>query len=76
MPWRLVGAFVAAFGAQEGLLFAFAHVAGGLETFTPRIVMQIVTNNGLWLVALVVVRRLLTSVAPIRSGLRPSPRLA
>src|SRR5687768_6874005 len=37
---RLAAAFVAAFAAYEILLFGFAGLAGGLETFTPGIVAQ------------------------------------
>lgn len=60
----LVLCFVTAFVAFEGLLFAFAHVAGGLETFTPGIVAKIAANDAVWFGLLLGLRLLLTRAAP------------
>ena len=73
---RLVTAFVAGFAVYEGLLFAFALAAGGLETFAPPIVARIAANEGVWLAGLAAVHLLLTWRAPRLFGAAPALRLA
>jgi hypothetical protein len=72
---RLAFAGASAFAAYELLLFAFAHVAGGIETFTPEIVWLIGRNETIWLVALVTLRLIATGFAPHVFGARPRLRL-
>ncbi len=62
--FALAARFIAAFVTFEGLLFAFAHLAGGLETFTPTIVARIGLNDAIWFVLLVGLNFLLTRTAP------------
>ena len=69
-------AFGAAFVAYEGLLFAFALVAGGTGTFTPAIVLQILVNDGLWFAGLSALYVALTRAAPRWFGSMPTLRLA
>ena len=49
---RAVSAFVGAFVAYEAVLFAWALVAGGLETFSPAIVATIAFNDAVWFAGL------------------------
>lgn len=67
---------LAAFALYEGLLYAFAHVAGGLHTFTPEIVAQVATNDGLWFAGLIALRFLLGRAAPGWFGSAPRLRAA
>lgn len=69
-------AFGAAFVAYEGLLFGFALVAGGLETFKPSIVFRILVNDGLWFAGLSTLWVALTRAAPRWFGPAPALRLA
>lgn len=73
---RLVAALVAGFAAYELLLFGFAHVMGGLGTFTPAIVGQIAANEALWFVVLVGVRFALTRALPRWFGTPATLRFA
>ncbi|WP_052508028.1 hypothetical protein [Sphingomonas hengshuiensis] len=66
---RLVLAALAGFGGFELLLYGYAHLAGGLGTFTPAIVGQLALNEGLWLAGLLAARALLHRAAP---GLVPA----
>lgn len=68
--------FGAAFIAFEGLLFGFALVAGGTETFTPTIVTQILLNDALWLAGLSVLYVALARAAPNWFGPAPVLRIA
>lgn len=61
---RLVLAAGAGFAVDELLLYGYAHLAGGLGTFTPAIIGQLALNEGLWLAALLAVRALLHRAAP------------
>lgn len=70
---HLVAAFVVAFAVYELLLFGFALVAGGTETFAPAIVLQILVNDASWFAGLTALHLVLTRVAPGRFG--PAPRL-
>lgn len=69
-------ASLGAFATYEGLLYAFAHVAGGLETFSPAIVGLVFRNDLIWFVGLIGLRLLLTRSAPKMFGseqaLRPA----
>ena len=47
-PGRVIAAFVAAFAADEALLFGWALVAGGTETFTPAVVARLLLNEAGW----------------------------
>lgn len=71
---HLAGAFLAAFAGYETLLFGFALVAGGTETFAPAIVLQILVNDAIWFAGLVALHLVLTRVAPGKFG--PRLRLA
>ena len=73
---QLVAAFALGVTLYEGALYAFAHVAGGLETFSPDIVARVVVDNGVALVALAAVHLLLTASAPRWFGRAPALRLA
>ncbi len=73
---RLVAAFVAGFALYEGLLLGFAYVAGGVETFTPAVVVQIASNDAVWLVILAGLRMILVAGAPRWFGSAPALRLA
>lgn len=73
---RLVGGFAAAFAAYEVVQFGFAHIFGGLETFAPAIVLQILANDAIWLAALAAARLLLTRTAPNLFGAPDRLRLA
>lgn len=74
--FRLGAALAGAFVAYEVLLFGFASIAGGLETFTPTVVAQIAANEAVWCVALVALRIALTSTAPRLFGPAPAMRFA
>lgn len=69
---RLIVAFVAAFALWEALLFVLALAVGGLETFTPSIVLKLFANELLWLAVLVGVHLVATRFAPRVFG---NPRL-
>ncbi len=73
---RLAAAFGLAFLAYEGLLFGFALVAGGTETFATAIVLQILANEGVWFVGLAGLYLGLTRAAPLRFGSAPAVRIA
>jgi hypothetical protein len=73
---RLALAFVAAFVTYEGLLFAFALVAGGAATFTPAIILLILGNDAAWLVGLTLLNVLLARAVPRVFGAMPALRLA
>ncbi len=73
---RLVGVFLAAFALDEALLFGFAGIVGGTETFTPRIIAQLLANDGAWFAGLVALYFALTNVAPRVFGRSPALRLA
>lgn len=73
---RLLAAFAAGFIVYEALLFGFAHLAGGVGSFTPAIVARIALNDGGWFVALAAIHLALTSGAPRWFGARPALRLA
>lgn len=66
----------AAFVAFEGLLFGFALVAGGIETFAPTIVTQILLNDALWLAGLSALYVVLARTAPNWFGPAPALRIA
>lgn len=72
----MLGAFAAAFVAYEALLFAFALVAGGTETFAPSIVLLILANDSLWFAGLGLLYYLLTRAAPGLFGPAPALRFA
>lgn len=73
---QLVLAFGAAFVAYEGGLFCFALVAGGTQTFSTKIVLQILTNDAMWFVGMIALQLILTRSAPRMFGpsltLRPA----
>ena len=73
---RVGGAFLLAFAVYETLLFGYALVVGGTDTFAPSIVMQILINDGVWCVILVVCHLALTGLAPKVFGAAPKLRLA
>jgi hypothetical protein len=73
---RTLGAFAVGFVIYEVILFAVAHVAGGLATFTPSIIALIGRNEAEWLVGLFAIHLLLTSRAPRWFGPMPTLRLA
>jgi hypothetical protein len=68
---RLAVASAAAFIAYELVLFAYAGLAGGRETFTPAIVARIALNEAGWLVALMAFRLVLGRAAPRWFGTMP-----
>lgn len=72
----MVSAFLAAFVAYEAGLFGFALIAGGADTFTLPIVLQILLNDACWLVALAVLHAVLTRAAPRTFGPSLSLHLA
>jgi hypothetical protein len=61
---RLAVGFAAAFLTYEGLLFLFASLVGGLETFTLPIVARIALNDTLWFLFLLGLHVVLTRSAP------------
>lgn len=71
-PRRLPLAFALAFALYETLLFAWAAIVGGLDTFAPAIVALVALNEVLWLAALVAARALLAWRAP--HGFAPAPQ--
>lgn len=73
---RLIAVFAAAFAVDEALLFGFAQIAGGAETFTPQIVVQLLANDGAWFAGLVALYFALTGAAPRVFGRSPALRLA
>lgn len=66
----IVLGFVAAFVAYEGSLFVVAQFAGGLETFTPRIVSLIALNDTVWFALLMGLRWVLVNAVPGQFGTR------
>lgn len=66
----IVMGFVAAFVAYEGSLFVVAQFAGGLETFSPRIVALIGLNDTVWFALLMGLRWVLVNAALGRFGER------
>lgn len=72
----MLAAFGASFLAYEALLFGFARLAGGVETFAPAIVLQILVNDGLWFAGLGALYVVLTRAAPGWFGPAPTLRLA
>lgn len=72
---RLVLAFVTAFTGYELLLFGFALVAGGRETFTSAIVAALFANEATWFVVLAALQVIATRGAPRLFGLAPIVRL-
>ncbi len=70
LPGAVIAAPVAAFVAYEGLLYASALKLGGLETFSPEIVLQIARNDAMWFAGLMGARWLLTRAAPDLFGHR------
>lgn len=60
----MLAAFGAAFVAYEVLLFGFAMVAGGVDTFAPSIVLRILLNEATWFAGLVALYAVLTRAAP------------
>jgi hypothetical protein len=73
---RIIAAFLVAVAVDETLLFGYALIAGGTDTFTPSIVMQLVINDGAWCAILVVCHLALTGLAPKIFGAAPKLRLA
>lgn len=61
---RTAAALIAAFLSYEALLYAFALVDGGLDTFTPDIVAKIALNDLTWFASLAALRLALTRAAP------------
>ena len=61
---RAVGAFAGAFVAYEIVLFAWALVAGGVETFSPTIVATIALNDASWFAGLGVAHLALSRAMP------------
>lgn len=53
-------ALALAFVVYEVLLFAYAHVGGGVETFAPNFVAEVARNDALWFAGLMGLRFLLT----------------
>ncbi len=74
VTYRLAPAFLAAFAAYEGGLFAFASFAGGTNTFTAPIILRILANDACWFAALLAAHAVLTRVAPRTFG--PGLRVA
>jgi hypothetical protein len=66
---RVATGFAIAFLAYEGLLYAFASLVGGIETFAPSIVIQIAFNDTLWLLFLLGLHLILTRTAPAWFGM-------
>ena len=73
---RVLLAGAAGFALTEGLLFGFALVAGGLDTFTPAIVGRLLANEAAWLAILVGVHLAATRSAPRLFGATRIARLA
>lgn len=64
LSYALPLVFLAAFAAFEAALFGFALLIGGTETFTPTIVLQLLTNDVLWFAGLLALHGVLTRAAP------------
>jgi hypothetical protein len=73
---RIAIAFLLAAAVYETLLYGYALVAGGTDTFTPAIVAQLMLNDGVWCAILVVCHVVLTGLAPKVFGAAPKLRLA
>jgi hypothetical protein len=73
---RIGAAFLVAFAVYEALLFGYASMAGGTETFAPGIVIQLLVNDSVWCAILAACYLVLTSLAPKIFGAAPSLRLA
>jgi hypothetical protein len=77
--WRattLIIAFGAAFATFEGLLFGFAAVVGGTETFAAPIVLRILANEACWFAGLSALYLGLARAAPRWFGPAPALRIA
>lgn len=61
---RVLGGFAAAFVAYELIGYGFAHAFGGVETFAPEIVLQVLANDAAWLAGLTIVYLVLSRAAP------------
>ena len=72
---RFVTAFVSAFALWEAVLFGFALAAGGVDTFTPAIVLRLFANEALWFALLVGLHLIVTRNAPRLFGTSPLVRL-
>lgn len=72
----LLAAFAIAFAGYETLLYGFALVTGGTETFAPAIVLQILVNDGSWFAGLTALHLALTRAAPRLFGRTLRLRLA
>ena len=72
----LLVAFAAAFVGYEALLYGFALVAGGTETFAPSIVLRVLVNDASWFAGLTALHLALTRAAPRMFGRAPQLRLA
>jgi hypothetical protein len=53
-----------AFFSYEAILFAFAQLAGGLETFSADIVSKLALSDALWFCGLCILRLALVKLAP------------
>ncbi len=67
---RVAGAAAAGFVAYEGSLYIVALAFGGIETFTPQIVLGILANDTLWLAVLMAAYGALSHSAPQLFGQR------
>jgi hypothetical protein len=73
---RLALGFGLAFVVWEVLLFGFALVMGGTDTFTPVIVLTLLANEAAWLTALAAVHLIAAHGAPRLFGHARLVRLA
>ena len=64
----IVAAPVLAFAGYEVSLWLLTHLTGGLETFTPEIVLMVARNDAFWFAGLMSARFLLTRTAPALFG--------
>jgi hypothetical protein len=64
----IVAAPVLAFAGYEFSLWLLTHLTGGLETFTPEIVLMVARNDAVWFAGLMAARFLLTRTAPAMFG--------
>lgn len=68
---RLGLAFAGAFATYEAVLWAGAHLTGGLATFAPVYVAQIAASEGLWFALLAALSLVLQRAAPAVAPPRP-----
>jgi len=68
--------FHAGFVAYETLLFVFACIVGGRETFSVAIISKILVNDAAWCAGLLAFRLLLANAAPGLFGRAPALRVA